>query len=834
MTDQSLTVTETVTAVRTENGDTAVYTATFTNSAFETQTKTVDIFYYLIGSMTEWAVNENYAFTVNPAVAGEYWLQNIVLAEGDLIKVVRAEGSNILAWYPDNAANYYVDYAHSGNVNVYFRPAGNYWNDFHTGGYFFISKLHEVTVTVIGSGEANVTSNAPDFTETITVGITPATGWHFDKIEFYQKTGNGADNLVPVSLEAIDWNEEAHTFKMPDYDLVIKVYFVINTYTVTWKNYNGTILETDENVPYGTTPSYDGATPEKEGNAQYTYTFAGWDPAIASVTGDVTYTAKFTETVNTYTVTWKNYDGTELEKDENVPYGTVPTYDGSTPTKPGDAEHNYTFHSWDPAISEVQGDITYTATFTEATNTYTVTWNNSDGTTLETDENVPYGTMPSYDGATPTKEATAQYTYTFSGWTPNIAPVTGNVTYTATFNQTVNKYTIKFVNEDGTVLQSGEVAYGETPVYNGETPAKEASAQYTYTFAGWDPEVTSVTGEATYTATYTATLNQYTVRFVNDGTVISETKYGYGTPAADIEVPADPTKEADAQYTYTFAGWDPAIAEVTADATYTATYTTTLNQYKVTFVDDDNTVISEKMYDYGTSAADIVKPADPTKEGDAQYTYTFAGWTPDIADVTENATYTATYTQSVNEYTITWIVDGEPVTSEVEYGQTPVYPGGDPSYTDGIYDYVLTGWTDGEYTYTDGLPEVNGEASYTAVFDKVLNTKELTITVTLAAAEEMDRMFIFNVVRNNAVVVKVPVIVKKGETSATVKIKGLAKDTYTVTEVTDWSWTHTVTTGSFVVDLNDNAAITFKNTKKPEVKWLNAEAYILYDPKRGY
>jgi hypothetical protein len=30
------------------------------------------------------------------------------------------------------------------------------------------------------------------------------------------------------------------------------------------------------------------------------------------------------------------------------------------------------------------------------------------------------------------------------------------------------------------------------------------------------------------------------------------------------------------------------------------------------------------MYDYDTPAADIVKPADPTKAATAQYTYTFA------------------------------------------------------------------------------------------------------------------------------------------------------------------------------------------------------------------
>ena len=82
------------------------------------------------------------------------------------------------------------------------------------------------------------------------------------------------------------------------------------------------------------------------------------------------------------------------------------------------------------------------------------------------------------------------------------------------------------------------------------------------------------------------------------------------------------------------------------------------DQYSVTFVDDDGTVLKEETkYPYGTAAADIVKPADPTKKETAEYSScTFAGWSPEIADVTEDVTYTATWT--VNQYTITFDSDG--------------------------------------------------------------------------------------------------------------------------------------------------------------------------------
>ena len=80
-----------------------------------------------------------------------------------------------------------------------------------------------------------------------------------------------------------------------------------------------------------------------------------------------------------------------------------------------------------------------------------------------------------------------------------------NVTFTVEEDGklTVNPV-IKFVNEDGTELQSGAVALGSTPEYTGETPEKAASDGNTYEFAGWSPEITAATENATYTATYKA------------------------------------------------------------------------------------------------------------------------------------------------------------------------------------------------------------------------------------------------------------------------------------------------------------------------------------------
>ncbi|NLY82030.1 MAG: hypothetical protein GX078_04540, partial [Clostridiales bacterium] len=215
----------------------------------------------------------------------------------------------------------------------------------------------------------------------------------------------------------------------------------------------------------------------------------------------------YSKVTNKYTVLWENEDGSNLETDLNVAYGTLPVYDGLTPTKAATAEFTYTFAGWTPTVVNVTGDATYKATYTAARNDYTVTWENEGGVNLETDLNVPYGQMPVYNGLVPTKAATAEFTYTFAGWTPVVATVTGDVTYTATYTAARNDYTVTWVDEDGTTELEKDlnVLYGATPSYDGSAPTKAATAEFTYTFAGWTPTVVNVTGDATYTATYTAT-----------------------------------------------------------------------------------------------------------------------------------------------------------------------------------------------------------------------------------------------------------------------------------------------------------------------------------------
>ena len=272
-------------------------------------------------------------------------------------------------------------------------------------------------------------------------------------------------------------------------------------YTVTWKNSDGLVLETDFDVVEGTTPTYDGNTPVKDADAQYNYVFNGWTPEVSPVRSDIEYVATYKEELRKYTVIWKDEDGSVLETDNNVPYGTTPTFDGNEPSKESTDQYDYSFAGWSTEIEAVTGDAEYTATYQEALRKYLVTWKDEDGTVLDSKE-VEYGETPVYEGVEPSKESTVAYQYKFDGWSPNIVPVTGEVEYIATYKEENRKYTVSWVNYDGTVLATEEYEYLSTPSYSGETPTKVNDHGIAYNFAGWTPEILPVEGDQTYTATY--------------------------------------------------------------------------------------------------------------------------------------------------------------------------------------------------------------------------------------------------------------------------------------------------------------------------------------------
>ena len=167
---------------------------------------------------------------------------------------------------------------------------------------------------------------------------------------------------------------------------------------------------------------------------------------------------------------------------------------------------------------------------------------------------VKEGTVPVYEGEEPYRDPTKQYSYTFTGWTPEVVAATENKTYQATYQEEVRKYTVRFLNEDGTELQKESLPYGSLPTYKGVTPTKDRTAQYSYTFNDWDKQIEQVTKNATYTATYNSTVNNYIVTFnTNGGSQVASQTIAYG---GHVEQPEDPTKESTGDEISLFLGWD--------------------------------------------------------------------------------------------------------------------------------------------------------------------------------------------------------------------------------------------------------------------------------------
>lgn len=182
------------------------------------------------------------------------------------------------------------------------------------------------------------------------------------------------------------------------------------------------------------------------------------------------------------------------------------------------------------------------------------------------------------------------------------------------------KYTVTFVDEYGTVLDTQSVYNGKVPTYT-QTPTKEETAQYTYAFAGWDATFAPVTGDITYTANYTETLKQYTLTF-EDCENLQTMKVDYGTPATALN-DITPTKNG-----YNFVKWQvlyngsyidiPEGATVTTDMTVKAVWEKAIVYYGVKYFGYNGAEVKAETVEEGEK---LTAPEAP-----ALYNATFQGW----------------------------------------------------------------------------------------------------------------------------------------------------------------------------------------------------------------
>ncbi|MCH4202528.1 MAG: hypothetical protein LKF69_03455 [Bacilli bacterium] len=78
---------------------------------------------------------------------------------------------------------------------------------------------------------------------------------------------------------------------------------LLDKYTITWKDYDGTVLAVDSEVSMGSMPTFLGPTPIRPASEFATYTFDKWKPIIHSVYQNQVYTASYTEELVKFTIT---------------------------------------------------------------------------------------------------------------------------------------------------------------------------------------------------------------------------------------------------------------------------------------------------------------------------------------------------------------------------------------------------------------------------------------------------------------------------------------------------------------------------------------------------
>ena len=224
-----------------------------------------------------------------------------------------------------------------------------------------------------------------------------------------------------------------------------------NRKVVTFLSHDGKTVLDRQVVEYGTTVRYQGVNPSYE-NEREKFEFTQWvledkqTPCDMVVDRDMTLYAGGAVSVRHYTVTWV-LDGVERTV-ENVPYGEIPKapFDLS---KTEDDFYTYIFSGWSPEVTAVTGNATYTGSITKTPKKFTVTWDLGDRTEST---QVTYGELPVYEG-TPSRVSDA-YAYTFRSWDRSPERVTGDVTYIALYDA------VPFVTStDGTAM---EILHGET------------------------------------------------------------------------------------------------------------------------------------------------------------------------------------------------------------------------------------------------------------------------------------------------------------------------------------------------------------------------------------
>lgn len=412
------------------------------------------------------------------------------------------------------------------------------------------------------------------------------------------------------------------------------------SYTVTYVNYDGSRLDS-QNIEYGKNANYDKVTPAKTSDDSFDYAFSGWDLPETNIVKDVTLTAQFVPSRNSFQVKFLNEDGTLLDE-IIVAKGTAPVYAKAVPSKASDDQYDYTFKGWDRPLDSVFSDSVFHATYTPSLRFFNVVYQNYDGTQLDS-QSVKYGQNSHYTKDGPIKPMDELHTFTFTGWNYPETNIVKDMTLTAVFVDVLKQYQATFYDGDGRLVYTEAVDADTSAVYLGSTPTKSSTESKNFVFSGWDKSLDNIRSDTAFYAQFTDEPKAFHVSFKNeDGTLLKTESVKYGETVSytgDV-----PTKAKTAQYSYAFSTWDKPLVNITNDCDRYAIYTSSINSYSVKFVGYDGTVLQTDTINYGSAAS--YKGTKPIKPADDDYGFIFTGWDQETSSIVGDTTFTAQFTKT--------------------------------------------------------------------------------------------------------------------------------------------------------------------------------------------
>lgn len=337
-------------------------------------------------------------------------------------------------------------------------------------------------------------------------------------------------------------------------------------------------------------------TPATIETETYKYTFIGWSTLPTNISKHYIITAQYS---TEFAIKYYSED-TLLYRQWSIQGASAidPVADGliSAPTKEGMDDLHYIFSGWDNLPTNVQNA---TSVYAQFSNVYPTRFY------ATVDDTTPYYTQWVIEGedahdpvAALECEApsdiiiSADEKQVFSTW-DNIPT---NVIEVASVYATYDTYwAVSFYNETSLVdlqwVKDGES--GQNPITRElnpiQTPTKDSTAQYNYTFSNWDGDYTNVTEAINIYATYTSTIRRYTVYFYNMDELlytVENVQYGSSTSYSG----STPTKlGVDNPEDYIFTGWYPTPENIQGETRCNALFRFT------GYLEDDWTTIAENV-----------------------------------------------------------------------------------------------------------------------------------------------------------------------------------------------------------------------------------------------